>query len=99
MGRASRLRAPLRIDGATAAFEWVLPEPAARRRGAADAALRRLLALAGEAGCGLVVLDAAAPDWPQQWYSRRGSTTVGRSWDVVRPSRPAQAGTTADSSR
>jgi uncharacterized protein (DUF952 family)/GNAT superfamily N-acetyltransferase len=88
----------LRIDGATAAVESVVTEPAARRRGAADAVLRRALQLAGEAGCDLVVLDAAALDWPQHWYARRGFERVGRTWDVVRPVR-AQPGATKDSSR
>jgi GNAT superfamily N-acetyltransferase len=74
----------LRIDGATAAVESVLTEPSARRRGAADAVLRRALQLASGAGCDLVVLQAAALDWPQHWYARRGFAPVGRSWDVVR---------------
>jgi GNAT superfamily N-acetyltransferase len=89
----------LRIDGATAAVESVLTEPAGRRRGAGDAVLRRALQLAGGAGCDLVVLDAAALDWPQHWYARRGFVPVGRSWDVVRPWPLPQTGATADSSR
>jgi uncharacterized protein (DUF952 family)/GNAT superfamily N-acetyltransferase len=74
----------LRIDGATAAVESVLTEPTARRRGAADAVLQRALQLAAGAGCDLVVLRAAALDWPQHWYARRGFEPVARSWDVAR---------------
>jgi GNAT superfamily N-acetyltransferase len=75
----------LRIDGATAAVESVLTDPAARGRGYADAVLARSLDLATEAGCDLVVLEAAADDWPREWYDRRGFETVGSSWAVDRP--------------
>jgi uncharacterized protein (DUF952 family)/GNAT superfamily N-acetyltransferase len=74
----------LRIDGATAAVESVLTEPAARGRGAADAVLRSALRLARDAGCDLVVLEATALDRPQHWYARWGFVPVGRSWDVRR---------------
>lgn len=87
----------LQVDGATAAVDAVLTEPAARRRGAGDAVLRRAVQLAGEAGCDLVVLDAAALDWPRHWYARRGFTVVGRSWDVARAA--AHTGARTDSSR
>jgi uncharacterized protein (DUF952 family)/GNAT superfamily N-acetyltransferase len=75
----------LRIDGATAAVDSVLTDPAARGRGYADAVLARSLNLAAEAGCDLVVLEAAADDWPRDWYGRRGFETVGSSWAVDRP--------------
>jgi len=76
--------AQLRVDGGTAALESVLTDPAARRRGRGDALLACALEAAGRAGCDLVVLEAAADDWPQHWYARRGFTVVGRSWEVVR---------------
>ena len=76
--------AQLRVDGATASLESVLTDPAARRRGHATALLALALVTAGRAGCDLVVLDAAAGDWPQHWYARSGFTAVGRTWDAVR---------------
>jgi uncharacterized protein (DUF952 family)/GNAT superfamily N-acetyltransferase len=76
--------AQLRVDGATAAVESVLTEPEARGRGHADALLTRALELAGDAGCDLVVLEAAADDWPRHWYARRGFADVGRTWSVSR---------------
>ena len=75
----------LRIDGATAAVESVMTDPTARGRGHGDAVLARCLDLATAAGCDLVVLEAAADDWPREWYARRGFETVGRSWFVHRP--------------
>ena len=75
----------LRIDGATAAVDSVMTDPASRGRGHGDAVLARCLDLATEAGCDLVVLEAAADDWPREWYARRGFRTVGRSWSVSRP--------------
>ncbi|TFV83192.1 GNAT family N-acetyltransferase [Blastococcus sp. CT_GayMR20] len=75
----------LRVDGATAAVDSVLTEPAARGRGHADAVLARALDLAVEAGCDLVVLEAAADDWPQHWYARRGFEAVGSAWQADRP--------------
>ena len=75
----------LRVDGATAAVDSVLTDPDARGRGYADAILARSLDLATEAGCDLVVLEAAADDWPREWYDRRGFETVGSSWAVDRP--------------
>jgi GNAT superfamily N-acetyltransferase len=74
----------LRVDGATAAVESVLTDPRARRRGYGDALLAAALQRAGEAGCDLVVLQAAEPDWPRHWYARRGFTEVGATFDVVR---------------
>jgi uncharacterized protein (DUF952 family)/ribosomal protein S18 acetylase RimI-like enzyme len=75
----------LRIDGATAAVESVLTDPDFRGRGHGDAVLARCLGLAVDAGCDLVVLEAAADDWPHEWYARRGFSTVGRSWSSTRP--------------
>jgi uncharacterized protein (DUF952 family)/GNAT superfamily N-acetyltransferase len=75
----------LRIDGATAAVDSVLTDPAARGRGHADAVLARCLNLAAAAGCDLVVLEAAGDDWPQQWYARRGFEPVGTVWSADRP--------------
>lgn len=74
--------AQLRVDGATAAVESVLTDPGARGRGHADALLARALELAAGAGCDLVVLEAAADDWPRRWYARRGFAELGRTWSV-----------------
>ena len=75
----------LRVDGATAAVDSVMTDPAHRGRGHADAVLARLLDLAAEAGCDLVVLEAAADDWPRHWYARRGFSVVGSIWNAVAP--------------
>ncbi|SNR85323.1 GNAT family N-acetyltransferase [Blastococcus mobilis] len=75
----------LRVDGATAAVESVMTDPAARGRGYADAVLARSLGLATEAGCDLVMLEAAADDWPRHWYARRGFEVVGSTWWAHRP--------------
>ncbi|MCZ2859892.1 GNAT family N-acetyltransferase [Blastococcus sp. VKM Ac-2987] len=75
----------LRVDGATAAVESVLTDPAARGRGHGDAVLARILELAADAGCDLVVLEAAGDDWPRHWYARRGFEQIGRTWAVDRP--------------
>ncbi|MGY1594832.1 GNAT family N-acetyltransferase [Geodermatophilus sp. SYSU D00708] len=74
----------LRVDGATAAIESVMTEPHARGRGHGDAVLARLVTLAAEAGCDLVVLEAHAGDWPRHWYARRGFRVLGSAWDVGR---------------
>jgi len=75
----------LRVDGATAAVDSVLTEPAARGRGHAGAVLARAIDLAAGAGCDVVVLEAAADDWPRQWYARRGFAELGTTWAVDRP--------------
>jgi uncharacterized protein (DUF952 family)/ribosomal protein S18 acetylase RimI-like enzyme len=77
--------AQLRIDGATAAVDSVLTDEAFRGRGHGDAVLARALGLAEEAGCDLVVLEAAADDWPRHWYARRGFDAVGSMWTADRP--------------
>jgi uncharacterized protein (DUF952 family)/GNAT superfamily N-acetyltransferase len=91
----------LRVDGATAAIESVMTEPHVRGRGHGDAVLARLVTLAAEAGCDLVVLEAHAGDWPRHWYARRGFAVVGSAWEVVAAGDGAlpQAGATQDSSR
>ena len=83
-GGAVVAAAQLRVDGATASLESVLTDPRARGRGHGDAVLAAALQTARSAGCDLVVLDAAADDWPRHWYGRRGFAVVGRSWEVVR---------------
>ncbi len=84
----------LRVDGATAAFESLTTDPAARGRGHGDAVLAAVLDRAADAGCDLVVLEADAADWPRHWYARRGFVPVGSTWEVS-----AQAGATTESSR
>ena len=74
----------LRVDGATAAVDALLTDPAARGRGHADAVLARAVDLAARAGCDLVVLEAAAADWPRHWYARRGFEVVGSVWSADR---------------
>jgi uncharacterized protein (DUF952 family)/ribosomal protein S18 acetylase RimI-like enzyme len=74
----------LYVDGATAAVESVLTDTAARGRGHADAVLARAMTVAVDSGCDLVVLEAAAADWPRDWYARRGFRTVGSQWVAVR---------------
>jgi uncharacterized protein (DUF952 family)/ribosomal protein S18 acetylase RimI-like enzyme len=76
--------AQLRVDGATASLESVVSDSSVRRRGHGRAVLDLALATAGSSGCDLVVLDAAADDWPRHWYTRRGFTEVGHTWDAVR---------------
>jgi uncharacterized protein (DUF952 family)/GNAT superfamily N-acetyltransferase len=75
----------LRVDGATAAVDSVLTDPAARGRGHAGAILARALDLAARVGCDLVVLEAAADDWPRHWYARLGFEVVGAVWAADRP--------------
>jgi uncharacterized protein (DUF952 family)/GNAT superfamily N-acetyltransferase len=87
----------LRVDGATAAFESMNTDPAARGRGHGDAVLAAALDRAADRGCDLVVLEADATDWPRHWYARRGFVPVGSVWEVSVPR--AQAGATTDSSR
>ena len=76
--------AQLRVDGATAAVDSVLTDEAFRARGYGDALLARALELAEKAGCDLVVLEAAADDWPRHWYGRRGFEVVGSIWAADR---------------
>ncbi len=76
--------AQLRVDGATAALESVMTDPAARGRGYGDALITRALQVAGGAGCDLVVLEAVADDWPRRWYARRGFAELGSTWSASR---------------
>jgi uncharacterized protein (DUF952 family)/GNAT superfamily N-acetyltransferase len=85
----------LRVDGGTAAVDSVLTDREARGRGHAGAVLARILTLAADAGCDLVVLEVAGDDWPRHWYARAGFTELGSTWDVAAP----QAGANTDSSR
>jgi len=70
-------------------LQSVLTHAACRGRGHARAVLARALELAHDAGCDLVVLEAAADDWPQRWYARAGFRAVGSVWDVARPWPPS----------
>jgi len=83
--------AQVRVDGATASLESVVSDPAVRGRGHGDALLDRAVDTVRAAGCDLLLLDAAADDWPRHWYGRRGWHVVGRTWDAV-----AQTGATTD---
>ncbi|WP_409331503.1 GNAT family N-acetyltransferase [Trujillonella humicola] len=75
----------LRVDGATAAVDSVQTDAAARGRGHGDAVLGAALDHALAAGCDLVLVEAAAGDWPRSWYARRGFAEVGSVWEVGRP--------------
>jgi len=79
----------LRIDGATAAIEAVMTEPAARGRGVGASLVADAIRRAREAGCDLVWLYAAADDWPRRWYERVGFVDVGARWTAVAPDRAA----------
>jgi GNAT superfamily N-acetyltransferase len=74
----------LRVDGGTAAVDSVLTDPDFRGQGHADAIVGRALDVAAAIGCDLVVLEAAADDWPRHWYARRGFEVVGSMWSVDR---------------
>ena len=81
--------AQLRVDGATAAVDSVLTDPEARGRGLrATPCWRGSSTSRHEAGCDLVVLEAAADDWPRHWYARRGFE-VGRASRRGTSARPA----------
>lgn len=75
--------AQLVVDGATAWINGIDTDPEHRRRGHGDALLAEALALAGEAGCDVVGLGAAADDWPLGWYARRGFAEVERCWSAA----------------
>jgi uncharacterized protein (DUF952 family)/GNAT superfamily N-acetyltransferase len=81
-GGAFVASAVLKIDGGTALIDAISTEPDHRTQGHGDALLRTGMALAAEAGCDLVVLDAAADHWSRQWYTRRGFVEVTRSWSA-----------------
>lgn len=73
----------LRIDGATAAIEAVMTDPAHRRAGLAGALVLDAVIRARAAGCDVVFLTAAANDWPYRWYTRLGFTEVGTRFEVT----------------
>lgn len=81
--------AQLRIDGATAAIEAVLTEPAHQRAGRARALVLHAVAQAQEAGCDAVFLTAAADDWPRHWYARLGFTDIGTRYEATQAPVPA----------
>ncbi|WP_281251821.1 GNAT family N-acetyltransferase [Geodermatophilus pulveris] len=81
--------AQLRVDGATAAVESMMTDPAARGRGHGDAVLGAAPDRAADAGCDLVVLEADAADRPRPWCARRGFRVVGSTWAVARLQGPA----------
>jgi GNAT superfamily N-acetyltransferase len=72
------------VDGATAAVESVMTDAEARGRGHADAVLARIVTMAAQAGCDLVLLEAVGDDWPRHWYARRGFREIGATWEVSR---------------
>ncbi|MGH3694188.1 MAG: GNAT family N-acetyltransferase [Pseudonocardiaceae bacterium] len=74
----------LRIDGATAAIEAVMTDPAHRQAGLAAALVLDAIARARTAGCDVVFLVAAADDWPHHWYARLGFTDVGTRFEATR---------------
>ena len=74
----------LRIDGATAAIEAVITDPAHRQAGLAGELVLDAIARATAAGCDVVFLAAAADDWTHQWYTRLGFTDVGTRFEAIR---------------
>jgi uncharacterized protein (DUF952 family)/GNAT superfamily N-acetyltransferase len=78
----------LRIDGATAAIEAVMTEPAHRRAGLARALALDALRRARTAGCDAVFLTAVAGGWPHRWYGRLGFTDVGSRFHATRSTIP-----------
>jgi uncharacterized protein (DUF952 family)/GNAT superfamily N-acetyltransferase len=75
--------AQLRIDGATAAIEAVMTDPAHRRAGLARALVLDAVARARTAGCDVIFLAAAADDWPYRWYSRLGFSEVSTRFEAT----------------
>ncbi|MBV8992999.1 MAG: GNAT family N-acetyltransferase [Pseudonocardiales bacterium] len=73
----------LRIDGATAAIEAVMTEPAHRRAGLARALVLDALARARAAGCDAIFLTAVAGEWPHRWYTRLGFIDVGSRFQAT----------------
>lgn len=78
----------LRIDGATAAIEAVMTEPAHRRTGFARALVLDALARVRTAGCDAVFLTAMAGGWPHRWYTRLGFTDIGSRFQATRSTIP-----------
>lgn len=84
--------AQLRIDGATAALEAVMTGPGHEGKGLARALVHDAMARARGAGCDLILLTAAADDWPRQWYARLGFREIGVRW-VCTDEQPMDRGT------
>ncbi len=84
--------AQLRIDGATAAIEAVMTDPAHQRTGLARMLVRHALAQAHTAGCDVIFLAAAADDWPRHWYARLGFTNVHTRYEATQPTTPRVSG-------
>jgi uncharacterized protein (DUF952 family)/GNAT superfamily N-acetyltransferase len=74
----------LRIDGATAAIEAVMTDPAHRQAGLARVLVLDAITRARAAGCDVVFLAAAADDWPHRWYTRLGFTDIGTRFEATR---------------
>ncbi|MGH3817403.1 MAG: GNAT family N-acetyltransferase [Pseudonocardiaceae bacterium] len=79
----------LRLDGATAAIEAVLTDPAHRRAGLARALVLDALTRARAAGCDVIFLAAAADDWPCHWYTRLGFSAVSTRFEATQSGWPA----------
>jgi uncharacterized protein (DUF952 family)/GNAT superfamily N-acetyltransferase len=75
----------LRIDGATAAVESVMTDPAVRRVGYGTAVVVEAIRRARAFGCDVVFLCADADDWPRGWYERLGFVDIGPRWEATRP--------------
>jgi GNAT superfamily N-acetyltransferase len=80
----------LRIDGATAAIEAVMTDPAHRRSGLARALVLDAVTRARTVGCDVVFLSALAGDWPYRWYTRLGFSDVGARFEASRSTIPDQ---------
>lgn len=76
--------AQLRVDGATAAVEEVMTDPAAQGRGYGTAVVVEAVRRARAAGCDVVFLVAYADDWPRRWYERLRFVDVGGRWEAIR---------------
>lgn len=77
--------AQLRVDGATASIEAVMTDPDHRGGGRGAAVVHAAVACARAAGADLVLLTAAADDWPREWYTRLGFVDVGVRYQARRP--------------
>jgi GNAT superfamily N-acetyltransferase len=58
--------------------------PEARGRGFARALITHAVALAREAGAGLIFIVADDEDWPKRLYERLGFRAVGHVWQFHR---------------
>ncbi len=78
--------ADLAVRGQAAEIDGVATLPTHRGRGYADALLAACVDAAADAGCAHVYLEAVLDDWPRNWYSRRGFTELGPTWNAARRS-------------